>query len=57
MTICRRGVPVADIVPTQMPTRKMRKLGSLKGKIQILDKDWWKPMPDEEVDAFLEGRS
>jgi len=56
VTICRRGVPVADIVRTKVPTRKKRKLGSLKGKIQILDPDWWKPMADEEVDAFIEGR-
>jgi prevent-host-death family protein len=56
VTICRRGVPVVDIVRTKEPTRKERKLGTLKGKIQILDPDWWKPMADEEVDTLIEGR-
>jgi prevent-host-death family protein len=56
VTICRRGVPIADIVRTKEPTRKRRKLGTLKGKFQILDPDWWKPMADEEADAFIEGR-
>jgi prevent-host-death family protein len=56
VTICRRGAPVVDIVRTKEPTRKKRKLGTLKGKIQILDPNWWKPMTEEEVDAFLEGR-
>jgi prevent-host-death family protein len=56
VTICRRGVPVVDIVRTQKPSRKPRKLGTLKGKIRIIDRDWWKPMTDEEVDDFLAGR-
>ena len=56
VTICRRGVPVVDMVRTKEPTHKKRKLGTLKGKIEILDPDWWKPMTDEEVDAFIEGR-
>jgi prevent-host-death family protein len=56
VTICRRGVPVVDLVRTKKPSRKPRTLGTLKGKIQILDPDWWKPMTDEEVEAFLAGR-
>lgn len=56
VTICRRGVPVVDIVRTLVPTRKKRTLGTLKGKIEILDPNWWKPMTDEEVEAFLVGR-
>jgi prevent-host-death family protein len=56
VTICRRGVPVVDIVRTSKPTRKKRTLGSLKGKIQILDPNWWAPMTDDEVDDFLSGR-
>jgi hypothetical protein len=42
VTIYRRGVPAADIIRTKKPSRKKRKLGTLKGKIQILDIDWWK---------------
>ncbi|MGA7559687.1 MAG: type II toxin-antitoxin system prevent-host-death family antitoxin [Terriglobales bacterium] len=56
VTICRRGVPVVDIVRTKKPTRKKRKLGTLKGQIQILDPNWWKPMTDGEVESFLAGR-
>jgi antitoxin (DNA-binding transcriptional repressor) of toxin-antitoxin stability system len=56
VTICRRGVPVADLVRTNRPMRRKRKLGILRGKVQVLDPNWWKPMTDEEVDAFLEGR-
>ena len=53
VTICRRGVPVVDIVRTKKPTRKKRTLGTLKGRIQILDPNWWKPMTDDEAEAFV----
>ena len=56
VTICRRGVPVVDIVRTKKPVRKKRILGALRGQIKIIDPDWWKPMTDKEVDDFLEGR-
>jgi prevent-host-death family protein len=56
VTICRRGVPVVDIVRTKEPTHKKRVLGTLKGKIRIIDPDWWKPMGDEEVEGFLGSR-
>ena len=56
VTICRRGVPVVDIVRTKKPDRKKRSLGTLKGKIQILDPNWWRPMSDNEVEDFLAGR-
>ncbi len=56
VTICRRGVPVVDIVRTKKAIRKKRELGTLRGKIRVLDPNWWKPMTAEEVDAFLSGR-
>jgi antitoxin (DNA-binding transcriptional repressor) of toxin-antitoxin stability system len=56
VTICRRGEPVADLVRSEAPGRRKPKLGTLKGKIKILDPDWWKPMTEEETEAFLEGR-
>jgi prevent-host-death family protein len=56
VTICRRGVPVVDIVCTKKPNGKKRVLGTQRGKIQILDPDWWKPMTDEEAEDFIEGR-
>jgi prevent-host-death family protein len=56
VTICRRGVPVVDIVRTSKSKGKKRVLGTMRDKIQILDENWWKPMTDEEVDDFLIGR-
>ena len=56
VTICRRGTPVVNLVPTTAPEPRKRKFGTLKGKIKINDPNWWKPMTDEEVDAFVEGR-
>jgi prevent-host-death family protein len=55
VTICRRGVPAVDLVRAAA-TRKKPKFGTLRGKIEIIDPDWWKPMTDEEVQAFLDGR-
>jgi prevent-host-death family protein len=56
VTICRRGVPVVDIVPTKKPARKKRTLGTLRGKIQVLDSNWRKPMTEKQVEEFLSGR-
>jgi antitoxin (DNA-binding transcriptional repressor) of toxin-antitoxin stability system len=56
VTICRRGQPVADLVRTTCPSRRKPKLGTMKGKIWIKDPDWWKPMTEEETEAFPEGR-
>jgi antitoxin (DNA-binding transcriptional repressor) of toxin-antitoxin stability system len=56
VTICRRGMPVVDIVRTKQPIGKKRKLGTLRGQIEIHDPNWWKPMTDKEVDDFIEGR-
>jgi prevent-host-death family protein len=56
VTICRRGVPVVDIVRTEEPSQKKPMLGTLKGKMEIRDPDWWKPMSDEQVeDLFGRG--
>jgi prevent-host-death family protein len=56
VTICRRGVPVVDIVRTKAPARRTPRLGTLRGKIRINDPDWWKPMTDAEIeDLFGEG--
>jgi antitoxin (DNA-binding transcriptional repressor) of toxin-antitoxin stability system len=56
VTICRRGVPVVDLVRTNKPSPDKPKFGTLRDRIQEVDPDWWKPMTDEEVNAFLEGR-
>jgi prevent-host-death family protein len=56
VTICRRGKPVVDLVVTKDGDHSKPKLGTLRGKVIEVDPDWWKPMTDEEVDDFLEGR-
>ena len=55
VTICRRGVPVVDIVPTKKSKPEKPKFGALRGKIQIADPDWWKPMTDKEVEDLFGG--
>jgi antitoxin (DNA-binding transcriptional repressor) of toxin-antitoxin stability system len=56
VTIYRHGTPVVDMVRTTRADSKKPKFGTLKGKVTALDPDWWKPMSDDEVDAFLDGR-
>lgn len=56
VTICRRGAPVVDIVRTAKASREGPKFGTLKGRVIFHDADWWKPMTDEEADAFIDGR-
>lgn len=55
ITICRRGVPVADIIRTKAPSRKKPMLGRLRRKIQIIDPEWWKPMTDKAVEHLFGG--
>jgi prevent-host-death family protein len=56
VTICRHGTPVVDIVRTTKADPEKPRFGTLKGKVTVIDPDWWKPMTSEEVDAFLDGR-
>jgi prevent-host-death family protein len=54
VTVCRRGVPVVDLVPTTASGREKPKLGTMKDRIVIHDPDWWKPMTDEQAEEFIE---
>lgn len=54
ITICRRGVPVVELVRAKGPARKNVKLGTMRDRIVIHDPDWWKPMSDEEVKKLLD---
>jgi prevent-host-death family protein len=56
VTIYRHGTPVVDIVRTTKADPERPKFGTLKGKVTALDPGWWKPMTNDEVDAFLDGR-
>lgn len=55
VVIARHGKPIAELVPAG-------KSGGLKlgtGSPELLlnkGDDWWQPMTDEEVDAWLEGK-
>ena len=56
--LAKHGRPVARIVPVE---RRGLVLGSGKDDSninrEVLAKDdWWQPMTEDEVDAFLEGR-
>jgi prevent-host-death family protein len=53
VTICRRGVPVVDLVRTEDSSRQKPKFGTLRGRIKINDPNWWHPMSQDEVDAML----
>jgi prevent-host-death family protein len=53
VTICRRGVPVVDLVPTKAAAKRPIKFGTMRNRIVINDPDWWKPMSDEEAAAFV----
>jgi len=57
VTICRRGVPVVDIVVTTKPLRRPRVLGTLRGKIKVQDQNWWKPMGESELETLFSDES
>ena len=51
--ICRRGLPVADLVPSAVSAPQKPRFGTMRGRVVIHDPDWWKPMTDEEADALV----
>ena len=56
VTICRRGVPVVDLVRTEMSGTRKPRFGTLRGRVKVVDPDWWKPMSGDEAEVFIEGR-
>jgi prevent-host-death family protein len=56
VTIYRHGTPVVDIVRTTKAGLEKPMFGTLKDTVTAVDPDWWKPMTDDEVEAFLDGR-
>lgn len=54
VVITRRGKPVVKMIRVQ--SAKRRPVGFLRDQVREVDPDWWRPMSDEEVDAFFEGR-
>lgn len=57
VTICRRGIPVADLVLTLAATKHEPKFGTLRDRIVIHDEDWWRPMSDEAIEELLDAPS
>ena len=54
VTIARNGKPVAELVKVK---KKGFPFGIAKDRPLVPPGDeWWQPMTDEEVDAWLEGR-
>jgi prevent-host-death family protein len=56
--ITRNGIPVAELVPAR---HRPFPLGAGRNDLAInraaLESDeWWRPMTDDEVEAFLDGR-
>jgi prevent-host-death family protein len=56
--ITRNGIPVAELIPAR---RRPFPLGAGRNDPNInreaLQSDeWWRPMTEEEVEAFLDGR-
>ena len=56
VTICRRGIAIAEIVRLTDAPRKVPKLGTMRDKIIIHDPNWANAMTDEEVEGFIDGR-
>jgi prevent-host-death family protein len=50
--LSRHGRPVVMLVKLQP---KIRELGLFRGQVKEADPDWWKPMTDDEVEAFYRG--
>jgi prevent-host-death family protein len=56
--ITRNGVPVAELLPAK---KRAFPLGAGRNDPHVNAKalrndDWWRPMTDQEAEAFLEGR-
>ena len=55
--VMRYRKPVAMIVPAPSGEDRRPKFGTGKGKVRLIDPHAFDPMTDEEVEAFVEGRS
>jgi prevent-host-death family protein len=51
--IVRNGVPVAEMVPAR---KHAIPLGAGRQDTNASSNDWWRPMTDEEAEAFYEGK-
>jgi antitoxin (DNA-binding transcriptional repressor) of toxin-antitoxin stability system len=58
VVVARYKKPIAMIVPAPAPEseKPVRRFGTGKGRVRIIDPHAFDPMTDEEVEAFVEGR-
>ncbi len=58
IVISRYNKPVAIVspLPAAKAEKPVRRYGTGKGRVRILDPHWADPMTDEEVEAMMEGR-
>jgi antitoxin (DNA-binding transcriptional repressor) of toxin-antitoxin stability system len=56
VVVRRYNKPIAVLSPAGQPEKPVRRFGTGKGRVRILDPHWADPMTDEEVEAFVEGR-
>ena len=58
VVVVRYKKPVAMVVPAPAPEsdKSVRRFGTGKGRVRIIDPHAFDPMTDEEVEAFVEGR-
>jgi len=54
--VYRQETPMVEIVRTTTADSDKPKFGTLKARVTALDPHWWKPMTNDEVEAFLDGR-
>jgi prevent-host-death family protein len=58
VVITRNGTPVAELIPARnkpFPLGIGRDYPGINREL-LHDDEWWRPMTDEEVDDFIEGR-
>jgi len=58
VSITRNGVPVAEVVPARkrpFPLGAGRDDPLINSEV-LRNDEWWRPMTEEDVEAFLEGR-
>ena len=52
--LCKRNVPIAEIVPFRTPGTKARPIGRARGQFEV-SPSFFEPLPEESLRAF-EGR-
>lgn len=52
--ICRRNIPIAEMVPVQKPLKKKRQFGQYKGQFTVPD-SFFEPMSEDELSLWYDG--